>query len=230
MRPVSWLSGPSVEESGEASGGRVNHSWVSFAFADESAGEIDAGRPGERYRLEAMNVVRGPQATGLRCGQAVSRIETTGARPPASSPGVLVGSAEPVASSTPETRAELARRWSDSRWRVALLIPMALSPSWWGLAREERPPAHLCWTQGSADSPIVARAMRTLYRARTLRGAEWDFLAYLEMQPQDVAPIRQALAELRDHRKNPCFTHVERTLELWMTRDLARALPSDRRI
>jgi hypothetical protein len=97
-----------------------------------------------------------------------------------------------------------------------------MSPAWWRLTREERPPAHLCWTQGSTDSPIVARALRTLYRARALPDAEWDFLAYLEMQPQDVAPIRRVLADLCDPGRNPWFAHVERIAELWMTRDLTR--------
>jgi len=175
----------------------------------------------DRYRLEAINAFRGPAAV-LRAGQPVHRIESTGTRPPAVASGALIGSVESLASTGPEAQAELARRWSESRWRVALLIPFTMSPAWWGMPREERPTTHLCWTQGAPESPIFERALRTLYRARALPDAEWDFLAYLEMQPQDVAPIRQRLVELR---KLPGMVHVERAVELWMTKDVSGLPP-----
>jgi hypothetical protein len=209
----------------EAPGGRIAHSWVCFCFDGDSRGEAESGRTADRYRLEAVNLVRGPQAA-VRSGQTVLRMESNGVRPPAAAPGSMIGTVEAHASSAPDAQAELARRWSASRWRVALLVPFTLTPAWWRLPREERTPAHLCWTQGISESsrlPITTRALRALYRARSAPDAEWDYLAYLEMQPHDVAPIREALAELRDPRRNPAFHHVERIAELWMTKDLSAA-------
>jgi hypothetical protein len=222
MLSVSLIPGPTSPEEAlrEAPSGRASHAWASFSF-DVDAGEI--GRS-DRYRLEMVNLIRGPHPTWVRSGQTVHRTEATGARPPVASPRSLIGTVEPMASSSPEAQADLARRWMDSRWRVALLIPFTLTAEWWRLPREERPPAHLCWTQGTAGGPaseIAARALRILYRARSLPDAEWDFLAYLEMLPQDVAPIRAALAELRDRRRNPTFCHLDRMVELWMTKDLS---------
>jgi hypothetical protein len=224
MVSVGLLSGPrSPEETlREAPSGRVTHTWASFAFDGDPRGESESGgRPVDRYRLEAITAFRGP-ATALRSGQPVHRIESTGSRPPAAPAGALVGSIESLASSGADAQAELARRWSESRWRVALLLPFTLSPAWWGMPREERPPTHLCWTQDAPESPIFERALRTLYRARALPDAQWDFLAYLEMQPQDVAPIRERLAELRKHAG---MVYVERAVELWMTKDVSGLPP-----
>ena len=223
MVSVRLISGPSLPEEvlRETPSGRVTHTWASFSFDGDPRGESESARPVDRYRLEAINAFRGPYA-GLRSGQSVHRLETTGTRAPAATPGALVGSIENLASSGAEAQAELARRWSESRWRVALLIPFTLSPAWWGMPREERPATHLCWTQGTPESPIFDRALRTLYRARALPDAQWDFLAYLEMQPQAVAPIRQRLAELR---KQPGMVHIERAVELWMTKDVSGLPP-----
>jgi hypothetical protein len=220
MLSVSLTPGPTSPEETlrEPASGRITYSWASFLFEGEARGENENGRPFDRYRLEAINAFRGPHAAVLRSGQTVQRVESTGSRPPSASPGTLIGSAEALASDGPEAQAELFRRWSGSRWRVALLIPFTLSPDWWRLPRDERPPTHLSWTQGAPQSPVFERALRTLYRARALPEAEWDFLAYLEMQPQDVAPVRQRLAELR---KQPELRYVERAVELWMTKDLS---------
>jgi hypothetical protein len=224
MLSVSLIPSPTLPEEmlREAPSGRVTHSWASFLFDGDGRAEGESARPVDRYRLEAINGFRGPHAAVLRSGQTVLRIESTGTRPPVTAPGSLIGSVEPLASSGAEVQAELARRWSESRWRVALLIPFTLSPAWWRLPREERPPTHLSWTEGSPESPTFERALRTLYRARALPDTEWDFLAYLEMQPQDVAPIRQRLAELR---KQPAMAYVERAVELWMTKDVSGLPP-----
>jgi hypothetical protein len=222
MLSVSLTPSPTSPEETlrEAPSGRLTHTWVSFFFDGELPSDSPLTRAPDRYRLEVVNGVRGPQAPLWTTGQVVLRAETSGGRAPTPSPGVVIGSVDPLASSGPDVQADLARRWSESRWRVALLVPFSLSPAWWRLSREERPPVHLSWTQGDARSPIVGRALRTLYRARSLPETEWDFLAYLEMQPQDVAPIREALAELRDPRLNPGIKYVERATELWMTKDL----------
>jgi hypothetical protein len=223
MLSVSLIPIPTWPEENlrEAPSGRVTHTWVTFSFDGELATDSPPTRAPDRYRLEAINSFCGPQSGMWRTGQAVMRAETSGARSPAPSPSAVVGTTEPLASSPPEAQADLARRWSDSRWRVALLVPFTLSPDWWRLPREDRPAVHLSWTQGEAGSPIASRALRTLYRARSLPDAEWDFLAYLEMQPQDVAPVRAALAELRDPRRNPAIGYVERAVELWMTKDVS---------
>jgi hypothetical protein len=199
---------------------RLNHAWVGFSFESDAGGEADSERGDSRYRLEAVNVLRGTRPLRPQCGEWVVRQEASGPRPPPTSTGALVGTAEPLASSGPEALAELGRRWSGSRWRVALLVPFALSPSFWRLPREDRPPVPLRWGVKGADSVVVRRTMRTFCRARALPDTEWDFLAHFEMQPQDVAPVREALAELRDQRRNPSWAYVDRAVELWMTRDL----------
>jgi hypothetical protein len=66
----------------------------------------------------------------------------------------------------------------------------------------------------------MQRVLHRLYRARSSgsSSSEWDYLAFFEMQPRDVAYFREHLAELRDRRANALFNHVNREVELWMTR------------
>jgi hypothetical protein len=199
---------------------RLNHTWVGFSFETDDGVEVESERGECRYRLEAVNVIRGQRPLRPQCGEWVVRQETNGPRPPPTSARALVGTAEPLASSDLEAQTQMGQRWSGSRWRVALLVPFSLSPSFWRLPREERPPVPLRWGGKATDSPLVRRTLRTFCRARALPDTEWDFLAHFEMQPHDVAPIREALADLRDPRRNPVWAYVDRAVELWMTRDL----------
>ena len=66
----------------------------------------------------------------------------------------------------------------------------------------------------------MGTVLRRLYRARSSSGpsSDWDYLAFFEMQPRDVAHVREHLGELRDRRSNALFNHVNREVELWMTR------------
>ena len=197
--------------------------WVTFSFAPEPPGP-DTHHPDEvgRYRLEVVQAIRGATPENLMPGCAVTRREQDSSRPPATPPGGLSG-VTVTARSTPEAaEAGLLRSWSSSPWRVALVLAFSHAASFWALPAEQRGATYL----GLHEIPreprgrIMGRLLRRLYRSRNIGESAWDYLAYFEMQPADVAHVREHLAEVRDRRSNALFNHVNRELELWMTKQL----------
>ena len=206
--------------------------WVSFAFGAEAVVPSQAGR-GElreqgsfdetgRYRLEAIAVVRGAALAGVAPGLFVTRREHEGIRPLSGGPLSLSGVAE-LSRSTPETmEQQLLRVWSGSPWRVGLLLAFSHTATFWALPAEQRGATYLGLHEAPREprARIMGSVLRRLYRARNSSGpsSDWDYLAFFEMQPRDVAHVREELAELRDRRSNALFNHVNREVELWMTR------------
>jgi hypothetical protein len=203
--------------------------WVSFAFGAEAAGVSQAGRGEQggfeemgRYRLEAIQVVRGTAPAGLAPGLFVTRREHEGIRGPSGGALTLSGVAE-MGRSTPEAvETHLLRVWAGSPWRVGLVLAFSHAPAFWALPAEQRGATYLGLHEAPREprARIMGTVLRRLYKARSSNGpsSDWDYLAFFEMQPRDVAHVREHLSELRDRRSNALFNHVNREVELWMTR------------
>jgi hypothetical protein len=204
--------------------------WVSFGFGAEAAGASQGGRGEQggfeengRYRLEAIQVVRGTAPAGMAPGLFVTRREHEGIRPPAGAAGVTLSGVAEMSRSTPEAaEAHLLRVWAGSPWRVGLVLAFSHAPAFWALPAEQRGATYLGLHEAPREprARILSTVLRRLYRARNSSGpsSDWDYLAFFEMQPRDVAHVRELLSELRDRRSNALFNHVNREVELWMTR------------
>jgi hypothetical protein len=213
--------------------------WVTFCFghaATHEAMAIPAADPADadpldRYRLEALRVIGGEalfaDIATLAPGCLVSRRETEAVRPAMVPAPALQGALELKHSSNDDESSGLISAWSRSPWRVALVLLFSHAPSFWSLPRDGRGQTYLGWhrPQFPKHPSVLSRVLRRLYRARSMPASEWDFLAYLEMQPQDVAHVREHLAELRDRRKNPLRGDVVREVEIWMTKQVDASVP-----
>ncbi len=176
----------------------------------------------ERYHLEVIRSVAGSalpselEAMAPACPVVRAEIDST--RPPLLTAPGLQGSLDVKLSSNETECARLAASWSRSPWRVALVLLLAHQPSSWSLPKERRDPLYLGWQKPQA-SPW-SRVLRRLYRSRALPASEWDYLAYVEMQPEDVAHVREHLTHLRDPKRNPSRGQVAREVELWLTKQV----------
>jgi hypothetical protein len=197
--------------------------WATFAFgasAIEDSVDGEAVVCSERYHLEVVRTVVGgalpAELAALAPSCPVARSEIESMRPPALTTPVLQGSLDLKLSSNESEAARLTASWSRSPWRVALVLLLAQEPSFWSLPRERRPPLYLGW-----HNPAPwGRVLRRLYRSRALPASQWDYLAYLEMQPEEVAHVREHLTELRNPKRNPAHAQVAREVELWMTKQV----------
>jgi hypothetical protein len=204
--------------------------WVTFSFGSlamlEAAPAGEEEGPRDLYRLEVMRGIRGAtlpsELTALTPSCPVARREMESLRPPSVAGPALQGSVDAKHSSDEEETRGLTSAWSRSPWRVALVLLFTHCPEYWTLPREGRSPTYLGWSaaQLSRRPGIMGRVLRRLYRAGSLPASQWDYLAYLEMQPQDVAHVRDQLAELRDARQNPLRSMVVREAELWLTKQV----------
>jgi hypothetical protein len=197
---------------------------VEFSLEEEGAGAREGA--GDVYWIEAVKVVRGTASPAPDAGPGarVVRREVVAAEPPAAWSAELRGGIEHALSTSDEEQRELHGRWSKSPWRVAVLVAFAHVPAWWGLPDDQRRLTHLAWGPSPkggrrGGTAVLDRVLRRLYRAPGPQ-ARWDVLAYFEMQPEDVAHVRDLLAEVRDLRANPGWGLVEREAELWMIKEL----------
>ena len=196
------------------------------------SGESVEAAPFDRYRLEALRIVSGgptlsSDLAALTPGCFVARRETESVRPPGASPPALQGALELKYSSDDSETSGLISAWSRSPWRVALVLLFSNSAASWSTPRDGRGQTYLGWHGAPLPKhpDILTRVLRRLYRVRSVPGAEWDYLAYLEMQPEDVAHVREHLAHLRDRKQNPLRTDVVREVELWMTKQVDASTP-----
>jgi hypothetical protein len=205
--------------------------WVRFSAVADAGGQDGVGGGVEldaHYRLEAVRTVRGTPLRGWGAGTVIHRREgdTTGVSNGVGSVGGpiwLAGAAEPKRSCSDEHEARLQAAWGDSPWRVALLLAFRHSRTFWALPREQRAGTYLQLggeAQGHKTAPVLNRVVHRLYRGRSLPESEWDYLAYFEMQPPDVAYVREHLQNLREVRHNPLWSFVDREAEMWMTRQI----------
>ena len=206
---------------GQAAVARPPQPWVGFSVS--SAGFIAGARARERYQLETARPLRGSFDTALwRQGVAVTRYEGANALPSAVAAGGLTAALEPEGGSAEREEKSLREAWAQSAGslsrRVALLLPFSHGAAFWSLPKAERTGTFLGWEQKTDARPpgVMGRILRKLYRAHSKSAAGWDYLAYLEMLPTDVAHLREALDKLRDGHKNRLWAMVERAAELWM--------------
>jgi hypothetical protein len=205
----------------------VNRRWVRFTAAADASG-TEAGEADAHYRLEAIRTVRGAPLTGYPAGGVIHRREGESAalipsRMPLGAPMWLAGAAEPKRSASPDQESRLLRDWGQSPWRVALVVAFRHTRTFWALPREQRAATYLAFgdeTREESRAPVLGRVIHRLYRGRNLPASEWDYLAYFEMQPPEVAHVREHLTNLREPRNNPLWSFVDRETELWMIRQL----------
>ena len=222
--------------------GQTTRRWVTFSFDVQAAqaansqpgvhhlkdatGENDEDDPPwDLYRLEAVRAIQGAtlaDPASLLPGCLVRRRENESARPPTVSATSLQGAVELKHSSNDDENSGLITSWAKSPWRVALVILFSHAPSYWALPSEGRSQTYLGWSAASLGKRpgVMGRVLRRLYKASWLPAAQWDYLAYLEMQPQDVAHVREHLAGLRDVKRNPAHGQVVREVELWLTKQI----------
>lgn len=100
----------------------------------------------------------------------------------------------------------------------AALIPIRKTPSWWGLAQDERrrileERSHHVAT-GLRYLPAIARG---LHHCRDLGEAEpFDFLTWFEFAPEHTADFDELLAELRATEE---WGYVDREIDIRLVRD-----------
>ncbi len=197
---------------------------MTFSFGLPATHEPPPGgddTPWDVYRLEAVRTILGPTAT-LATGTLVGRREHESVRPPSVVPSAIQGAVDLKHSSCEDETSGLMNAWAESPWRVALVLLFSHTPSFWTLPSESRGQTYLGWNGAhlAKQSRIMGKVMRRLYRAGSLPASQWDYLAYLEMQPQDVAHVREHLADLRDPKRNPPRGQVAREVELWLTKQV----------
>jgi hypothetical protein len=208
--------------------------WVSFGFGSSATradgGEhahVHAGEELDRYHLQAVVRVSGLVPPGLMAGSHVVRREAEGSRAPSSADLHLHGTLQPRRSTQGREEVALTAAWSNKPGRVALLLTFAHFPAFWALPKEQRAGTFLRLPDTGVEpdlkrpDTLMKRIVHRLYRA-TSPGSDWDYLAYFEMLPTDVAHVRDRLGQLRDKRDNKLWTHVKRETELWMVKDLSR--------
>jgi hypothetical protein len=215
---------------------------VTFSFGLPATHEPPPGgdddTPWDVYRLEAVRPILGghPPAdlASISLGSLVGRREIESVRLPSvvgsggSGGAILQGAVDLKHSSGDDETNGLMSSWARSPWRVALVLLFSHTPAFWTLPSESRSQTYLGWNTAhlSKRSRIMGRVLRRLYRAGSLPASQWDYLAYLEMQPQDVAHVREHLAELRDPKRNPLHAQVAREAELWLTKQVGGSAPA----
>jgi hypothetical protein len=200
----------------------VSRPWVSLTFHD-LAPHAEAGL--ERFRLEAIQPVRGARPPEWKAGMSITRREFSGLRGPdadALQTRCWSGLIDTAHSTTPEQAAQLARSWQHNPFRVALVIAFKHVPRFWTLSPEERAFDHCGFPDraGIQRSPILRKVIRHLQwvAAPDVGGGDWDTLAQFEMLPEHVAHLREHLAERRELAL--LSNLVEREVELWMVKSL----------
>ena len=191
--------------------------WATHAFQSVAAAP-EAGL--ERFRLEAIQPVRGTRPSEWKPGMHVARRELSALRRPDPVPGTWAGVVDGHHSLPPDEAANLARAWSGNPFRVALLIACAHVSRFLTLKPEERGFDHLGMPDqaGAQRVPILRKIVRQLHRATPADDVTWDTMAYFEMLPEHVAHLREHLAERRELAALSDL--VEREVEIWMVKHL----------
>jgi len=173
----------------------------------------------DRYRIEAVQNVRGAPLLGLEPGTKFVRLESISELPAGG--GDLVGVTQHLVYTRAAERPDLVTTPLPGQDAICVVIPLTKSEAWWQLALDERDamfrgatrPGHV--EVGLAYARII---LRKLYHSRPLPGAGWDFVTYFEFAPAHRPQFEALLAGLRDPAKNPEWNYVERESEIWLSR------------
>jgi hypothetical protein len=204
---------------------RVPRTWVSLGFHDQPP-HAEAGL--ERFRVEAIQPVRGGRPSEWKPGMALTRREFSALQGPDTDlrdGRAWSGLVDAGHSTPPDQAAQLARSWQHNPFRVALVIACKHVSRFWALSPEERAFDHCGFPDraGVQRSPILRKVIRHLQRATAPEaaagaGPAWDTLAQFEMLPEHVAHLREYLAERRELAS--LSNLVEREVELWLVKTL----------
>jgi chlorite dismutase len=171
----------------------------------------------DHYRIEVVRSIVGTPIVSMEAGQELLRIESTQGAPPGA--GDLVGVTQHAQYQNSAEAAELATRARPAPSSVSVIIPISKSADWWALGHAER--AKLFRSEGTrghihVGRPHVKSIHRKLYHARYLPNARWDFITYFEFEADRTDDFRALVAGLRDTKRNPEWTFVERESEIWL--------------
>jgi hypothetical protein len=173
----------------------------------------------DRYRIESIRAWSGAPVAGLAAGDAFVRLESTLELPAGG--GDLVGVTQELRYTRAAERPDLVSRPFPVPDAVCVMIPLSKSEAWWQMSQDERDAMFRGATRpGHVETglPYSRAIARKLYHCRALPGAGFDFLTYFEFAPADQPKFEALLAGLRDPKRNPEWTFVERETEIWLSR------------
>lgn len=171
--------------------------------------------------VERVDTIIGAPIADLAHGWHVTRVESQSER---SFTGTAEIAFEGIVQHLAYARAAEQRRLeavsAGPRRGMAVLIPIRKSAAWWALAADERA-AHFRRSSNSPGhigigEPFARKVHRRLYHARYLPGSSWDFLTYFEFHTEDTDKFRELVHSLRDTKRNPEWSYVERETEIWL--------------
>ncbi len=171
-----------------------------------------------RYRVNAVEVIQGPTPPLPQPGWELHRIEA--ATPTAASAPVQfqgeTGTAQYTDPKAPYAAANgLPTIPATTDPVLAVIIPLRKTASWYALTQEQRKaqiPAHV-----DLGVPYIPTIHRRLFHSRTFT-KDYDFLTYFEFRASDEPQFRQLCRALRDPKRNPEWTYIDRDCEIWLTK------------
>ena len=171
-----------------------------------------------RYRVNAVEVIQGPPPTLPKPGWDLHRIEA--ATPMAASAPVLLQGVTGTAQYT-DSKAHYAAANglpalpASSGPVLAVIIPLRKTAAWYALPHDQRKakiPAHV-----DLGVPFIPAIHRRLFHSRDY-SKDYDFLTYFEFRAADEPQFRQLCQALRDPKRNPEWTYIDRDCEIWLTK------------
>jgi len=181
--------------------------WDLFTFASDSAPD-----GGERYRVEGVKAGAGAAGT-VQEGWWCRRAQASALASVEMGEAVVFGTVDAALSTSQASAQGLERAWRSSPWRVALLLSWAHHPD--GDQGLLGPAAEMALRLARAPR-LAERVLRRVYRPVVRPDDRRDFLAYLEMQPEDVAPLRELLDS---PGRSPAGQ-----LQIWLSKQLHRGV------
>ena len=171
-----------------------------------------------RYRVNAVEVIKGPTPPLPQPGWELHRIEA--ATPPAASSPVQfqgeTGAAQYTDPNAPYAAANgLAALPADANPVLAVIIPLRKTAAWYALNQDQRKaliPAHV-----DVGVPFIKTIHRRLFHSRAF-SKDYDFITYFEFRASDETRFRQLCQALRDPKRNPEWTYIDRDFEVWLTK------------
>jgi hypothetical protein len=183
-----------------------------------------AGGVRNRYRVNAVEVIKGPTPALPEPGWELHRIE---AETPISASSAfqirgVTGTAQYTDPSAPYAAANGLRALPVTNEPIfAVILPLRKTQAWWDLPFEQRKshfhrdathPHHT-----DVGVPYVPKIHRRLFHAREFT-RDYDFVTYFEFRAADEPAFRRLCRELRDTKLNPEWNYIDRDFEIWMTK------------
>ena len=202
--------------------------WIYFfqgdTFTNSSAPPLSAASKINRYRVEALNSIRGEPVAFFNPGAEILRVC-------ANDP--LSACSESLADCTQHLHftsdAQLTRLLAISAKEipateqpVTVLIPIRKSDAWWNLGHDARAELMNGSTTLRGHTAIgedfAPQIFRQLILSRYLDSSRrpYDFLTYFEFPEASRDAFTTLLSRLRDETLNPEWAYVDMEQEIWM--------------